>query len=300
MVDDGALERALKPALGDSVRVVVREPWPYASSFPLARLVVEVADGSLHDLMWKDVSRSALTPDGRRARGPAADAASREVDAYTLLAAADLGTPRCIAVACDGDRAWLFLEAIEGPRLDHVGEIDRWRAVAVWLAGAHGVLTACAEEAAWLPRWRPADGRATSHERHAHALAGPLAAARARVGSMPSTVIHGELYPANVLIGAGGRVCVLDWETIARGPALMDLAALTAGRWDEPGEPLVEAYRQALPDPPEPRALREDLDACRLLLAVERMAAPPDWTPPAEQARDWLADAESIARRASL
>jgi hypothetical protein len=94
-------------------------------------------------------------------------------------------------------------------------------------------------------------------------------------------------------------VCALDWETIARGPALLDLAALTAGRWDEPGEPLAEAYRRALPDPPPADALCADLDACRLLVAAGWLAAPAGWSPPPEQARDWLADAELIAGRMS-
>jgi aminoglycoside phosphotransferase (APT) family kinase protein len=100
-----------------------------------------------------------------------------------------------------------------------------------------------------------------------------------------------------MLIGDRTRVCALDWETIARGPALLDLAALTAGRWEEPGDPLAQAYRAALPDPPPLAAFEADLAAARLLTAARWLAVRPGWTPPPEQSRDWLADAEAIVGR---
>jgi aminoglycoside phosphotransferase (APT) family kinase protein len=155
---------------------------------------------------------------------------------------------------------------------------------------------------AWPPPWRRPDlDQAVAHASGADAkriaaLATPFAIARSRAVASAPTVIHGELYPANVLL-AGERVCVLDWESIARGPALLDLAALTAGRWHVEDDPLVEAYRSALPQPPAAAELAAELDACRLLVAVGWLAAPPAWTPPPGQARNWLADAELIAER---
>jgi phosphotransferase family enzyme len=299
MGDDRALVAALEGALVPPVRLLARRSSPYASSFPLERLDVESGDGSRRAVMWKDLSPGALLPAGRRARGAGADAPSREPAAYDLLAGAGLGTATRLAAVHEAGRAWLFLEAVDGPRLEHVGDLGAWRAVAAWLARAHAVLGARAADAAWLPGWSRPDPdalRATGDRRIA-ALAGPLAAAVARAEAAAPAVIHGELYPANVVIGEGGRVCVLDWETIARGPALIDLAALTAGRWDEPGEPLADAYRRALPDPPAARDLQTELDACRLLVAARWLLAPAGWTPPPEQARDWLRDAEAIARR---
>ncbi|MFL5818352.1 MAG: phosphotransferase, partial [Conexibacter sp.] len=133
--------------------------------------------------------------------------------------------------------------------------------------------------------------------RRIEALAGPQELAAARAGATPPAVIHGELYAANVVIADDNRVCVLDWETVARGPALLDLAALTAGGWDDPVERLAEAYRRALPDPPSSAQLHADLDAARLLTAAHWLAAPARWSPPPEHARDWLADAELVADR---
>src|SRR5690349_18362209 len=111
MDDDGALAAALSAALGDSVRLVSRRRSPYASSFPLDRLVVEV-DGARRSLMFKDVSPGALLPAARRARGVTAGVPSREPAAYGLLGTAGLGTATCVAAVQDAGRAWIFLEAV--------------------------------------------------------------------------------------------------------------------------------------------------------------------------------------------
>lgn len=297
---DAALATALARSLPPPVRIFARRPSPYASSFPLAELDVEDGEGERMTVVWKDLTPSALLPAARRAR--TADAApdpSRELRAYELLDGAGLGTPRRIAAVDEPDRAWLFLEAVRGARLEHVGDLAAWEAVARWLARAHATLAertdARAAAPAWPPAWAAPDLDALA--RRAPHLAAPLAAARAWAATAPPATIHGELYAANVLIGDDVRVCALDWETIARGPALLDLAALTAGRWDEPEEPLAEAYRQALADPPPRARFLAELDHARLLTAARWLAAPGDWSPPPEQARDWLADAQLIAGR---
>jgi Ser/Thr protein kinase RdoA (MazF antagonist) len=313
MDDDGrTLERELAQRLPPPVRVRARRASPYASSFPLEELDVETGAGERLALVLKQISPGALLPDARRARAGAAADPERELRAYDLLDRAGIGAPVRYAAVREVSRAWLALERVAGERLDQCGDAGAWEATARWLAGAHRRLAVLADAAIWLPAWRPPDvellveqaaaraaGMAAANRERARrlALAEPLARARARVAALPAVVIHGELYPANVLI-AGTRVCALDWETIARGPALLDLAALTAGRWDEPGDPLARAYHAALPSPRPPAdELRRDLDACRLLVAARWLAAPADWTPPPEQARDWLADAELVAER---
>jgi hypothetical protein len=299
-VADRDLAEVLAHALPAPVRILARRPSPYASSFPLAELDVEAGDGARMTVVWKDLTPSSLLPAARAARGGAAPDPTREPRAYELLDGAALGTPRRIAAVEEPGCAWLFLEAVRGARLEHVGDPAAWEAAARWLARAHATLTARALDPAWPPPWSPPDldARAASDPRVA-ALIPALDVARARLAAAAPTVIHGELYAANVVIADDppGRVCALDWETIARGPGPLDLAALTAGAWDDPDEPLAEAYRQALPDPPPAARFRTDLDAARLLTAARWLAAPPDWTPPPEQSRDWLADAESIAGR---
>jgi len=311
------LLRALARRLPPPVRVLARRASPYASSFPLEELDVETGTGERLALVVKEISPEALLPDARRARGGTAPDPERERRAYDLLERAELGTPVRHAAAREAGRSWLALERVAGERLDQCGDPRAWEATARWLARAHARLAALSGGADWPPAWqapgvarfanaarrasvpRPAGPAAAAGERERSlaALAEPLALARARVAALPAAVIHGELYPANVLI-AGTRVCALDWETITRGPALLDLAALTAGRWDEPGDPLARAYREALASPAPPAdQLARDLDACRLLVAARWLAAPPGWTPPPDQARDWLADAELVAER---
>jgi hypothetical protein len=294
------LERWLDPP----IRIRARRASPYASSFPVEELDVETGAGERLALVWKDVGPETLMADAWRARHGTPPDPTREPRAYDLLERADVGAPCRYAVLRRPGRTWLFLERVEGTRLDHAADLDAWRVVARWLAQAHGRLAARAGESAWPPRWRapeldellaaaPDDDR----RRRVAALAAPLEGARARLAELAPAVIHGELYPANVLIADGGRVCALDWETIARGPALLDLAMLSAGVWSEPGETIAEAYRAALPDPPTAGELLADLDACRLLVAAGWLTAPADWTPPREQTRDWLADAELVAER---
>jgi hypothetical protein len=326
-VPDAALADALERGLPAPVRVVARRDSPYASSFPLAELDVEAGDGLRMTVMWKNLTPASLLPGARAARGSeVVPDPTRELRAYALLDGAGLGTARRIAALQETERTWLFLEAVHGARLEHVGEPAAWEAAARWLARAHTVLAARTHAhplaaastdrpsppaapappvstpplaaAPFPPPWIPPDLDALAvRDARLAALAPALAAARARLSTAQLAVIHGELYAANVLID-GERVCALDWETIARGPALLDLAALTAGAWNDPDERLAEAYRTALPDPPPPRdAFYADLQAARLLTAARWLAAPAGWTPPPEQARDWLADAEAIAGR---
>lgn len=46
----------------------------------------------------------------------------------------------------------------------------------------------------------------------------------------PLTVVHGEYYPDNILVGPDGA-CPLDWESAAVAPGEVDLACLTGGAW---------------------------------------------------------------------
>jgi aminoglycoside phosphotransferase (APT) family kinase protein len=117
----------------------------------------------------------------------------------------------------------------------------------------------------------------------------------ARLLELPRGLIHGEFYPANVLVqgtGPDARICPVDWEMAACAPPLMDLAAFVAGRWsDTERARLVAAYRDhtttSFADP--------DFAACRLHVAVQWLAWSRRWVPPAAQRHDWLGEARQVA-----
>jgi thiamine kinase-like enzyme len=108
-----------------------------------------------------------------------------------------------------------------------------------------------------------------------------------RLAELPRTVIHGELYPSNVIV-AGARICPVDWELAGVGPGLLDLAALTTGWEERERSAIVEAYG---------RVSAFDLDCCRLHLAVRWLGWCEEWTPPRGHAHDWLAEAVAVSER---
>ncbi len=121
----------------------------------------------------------------------------------------------------------------------------------------------------------------------------------ARLAALPTTLVHGDLYASNVLVG-DGRVCAVDWELAGVGPGVLDLATLTLGLPEPDAAELAEAYRRALERPPDPESFRADLDCARLHLAIQWLGWSPEWTPPPEHARDWRADLPKLAERAGL
>ena len=123
-----------------------------------------------------------------------------------------------------------------------------------------------------------------------------------RLAALPPTFIHGEFYASNVMIQHdAGRIRVrpVDWEMAGTGPAVLDLAALTAGSWSDAARLRIEdAYIAAVP--PELRPSPEDLDCARPLLAAQWIGWSADWSPPPEHAQDWNAIAVGLIERLGL
>ena len=125
-----------------------------------------------------------------------------------------------------------------------------------------------------------------------------------RLLSQPSTVIHGEFYPSNVIMTGqpdGVLPCPIDWETASVGPAVLDLAALMAGEWGEQDRhDMVAAYiagsgaRTTLDD------LSEAAQYAHIHLAVQWLGWFGRRRAPDIQARDWLGDAIDRAEALGL
>jgi aminoglycoside phosphotransferase len=309
----------LERSLGRPIARVRRRPSTYATSFALEELDVELADGEVLPMVLKDVARSSLSPAAHDAKPGFLYDPLREIEVYTrLLAGAGLGTAAChgTAVDHDSDRYWLFLERVEGVELYQAGPRATWEHVARWLARMHHRLATRASmstrllryDAESLRRWpRRAAQFAAPEDRAAfERIASRYEAVAHRILALPAGLIHGEFYASNVLVDdpvTPSRVCPVDWEVAAVGPGLIDLAALVSGRWSaDDRAAIAAAYYRALPAesrPPE-REFADALDACRLHLALQWLGWSPNWTPPAEHATDWRADAFELASSLGL
>src|SRR5205814_9571073 len=86
------------------------------------------------------LGRGSLDPAALKAKPGFLYDPLREIEVYrTLLAPADLGTPRFYGsvVEPDRDRYWLVIENVDGEVLWQVGELDVWQDAARWLAVLH-------------------------------------------------------------------------------------------------------------------------------------------------------------------
>jgi Ser/Thr protein kinase RdoA (MazF antagonist) len=312
------LVSALERSLGSAVAGIARRPSDTQSSFALEELDVELAEGPALPLVFKDLGPSALDPAAREAKPGFLYDPLREIEVYTRLLTAELGTPHCHGAAVDvaAGRYWLFLERVAGVELYQVGLRSTWEHVAARLAGMHRVLAGrgCVPsrlvryDAELLHRWARRAVEYAPPERRAplERIAERYDRVVERILALPAAPIHGEFYAANVLVDDArepARVCPVDWEVAALGPGLIDLAALVSGRWDAGDRAaLAAAYREALPAGARPSvsAFSEALDACRLHVALQWLGWSATWSPPPEQATDWFGDALELSRSLGL
>ena len=125
---------------------------------------------------------------------------------------------------------------------------------------------------------------------------------------LPLTFIHGEFYASNVILAGSRdtwRVVPVDWEMAAVGPPLMDVAALTSGKWTEAErKQIASAYWRATPERHKYRnsfdAFLESIEYCRLHLCIQWLGWAPAWVPPQAHTNDWLGDAVRIAKRLGI
>jgi aminoglycoside phosphotransferase (APT) family kinase protein len=311
---------AKRPRIAD----LETRPLPYASSFAIEEVDVRFDDGSSLELVWKDTGEAAMLPEARRIRPAFLYDPRREIATYEfVLAPCGVSAPRLYGRVIDRRRGryWLFLERVHGSPLTEVGDFDVWRHVSGWLARMHcrvagdPALTRAAASVPlvrddrallWIERARWMTDQASeplSRRRRFASLASRYGAVVEEIATQPRGFVHGEFFAPNVLVESGDgtvRVRPVDWELAGIGPPLVDLAALTAGRWThEQRIALAMSYHAAL-DPHSDlwlphEAFMRALDCCRLQLAVQRIGWAERWTPPAAQTHDWLGEALNAA-----
>jgi hypothetical protein len=309
-----------------AVTAIERAPYAYATSFPLEEVVARLDDGRTLRLILKDLTWERLLGQARRTKPAFLYDPRRCIDVYRdILAGTGMG-PRFYGATSDDQRGryWLLIEKVEGVELWQIGEFSTWEATARWLARFHQRFVDGADELAGhhpsLLRYGPeflrswparaldvAGRRGVSVDERAglERISAQYDGVIERLMKVPATFVHGELYPSNVLVDDAGsevKVWPIDWEMAGVGPPFLDLAALTAG-WDEPEKAkLVDAYLDELgPDRWfGDQEVTTVLDCCRLHYALQWLGWSPDWSPPAEHARNWMAEALEVSERLGL
>ena len=293
--------------------------------------MVRLEDGTSLRLLFKNLSRRAMLAGARRVKPTFLYDPLREIETYrSILGPGRLETATCYGAIVDpsAERYGLFLEKVPGLELYQVGDLATWQRVAGWMALMHARFAKQTETLArvapllrydagfyrlWADRARAALDRGGPRlsgdaRRGMEQLFGDYDRVIGYLVALPATFLHGEFYASNVLVHEEGedlRVCPVDWEMAAVGPGLIDLAALTAGGWTaDEREALALAYHAALIPaeswPPAPGAFLTALDYCRLHLAVQWLGWSTGWSPPPEQAQDWLGEALGLAEKLGL
>lgn len=317
---------AARPIVG-----LERRPSPHGSSYALEELDLSLDDGTRLRLLFKDLSRRSMLEEGQRAKPAFLYDPLREIQVYRrLLAEGALGTATCYGSVIEpaSEHYWLFLEQVEGVELFLIGDFKIWQESASWLACLHSHfqpkprLSDLAKAARLVPYgsdyfhlWSKrakaflsqTPGYLSDPERQRlWRLLTNYGPVIERLAELPVTVIHGEFYASNVLVRTepgARRICPVDWEMAALGPGLIDLAALSAGSWTEDQRrTLAQAYYAALTPCTWSgiESLLDALDYCRLHLAIQWLGWSDVWSPPPEQAHDWLAEALVLGEKLGL
>jgi phosphotransferase family enzyme len=314
-VDDSVLREALERMIGGAdgqLVALARRPYAYRTSFPLEELDVRFAGGRRLSLISKDLDRSALDEPAREAKPEFLHDPLREIVVYRdVLASMALGTARYYGSLVEPERRrfLLFIEKVAGVELWQIGEIEVWEKVARWLATFHDEASAIASphllayDADFFAAW-PERALVFARDDMLSCVAARYDDVVAALLALPQTMVHGEFYAANILVSRDGdapRIAPIDWEMAGVGPALLDLAALTSGRWsDDDRRRLEAAYATALSRPVAEDELAVGLACCRLHLALQWLGWSPTWAPPDEHRHDWLGEARAAAERLGL
>jgi hypothetical protein len=300
MIDDQAIVAVLK----ESVAIIERDPYEYATSHRLERVHVTLSDGRVLDLILKDLAWDRLLPAAKCSKPRFLHEPRREIETYRRVLPLLEAGPKYWG----GGRDWLLVDKVPGSELWQVGEPSVWHATAAWLAGFHrraSALDACALNphllrytAELFGTW-PQRAVAAVDDRRLRHIATRYDEVIDRLVQAPSIFIHGELYPSNILIT--DKPMPVDWEMAAVGPPFLDLVALASGWPRKNRDALVLAYTSAAGDAPWVRGdVGALVDCCRLHIALQWLGWSTEWTPPPEHRHDWLDEAVDAATRLGL
>ena len=316
-----SLERCLSRYFSDpcSIAKIDMRPFPSQSSFAIKELNLFLKNGRELNIVWKRVGRTGLLDEAAQVRLQGSESPQCELKSYGTLLKPELGSPLCYGTVVQQEtgECWLFLEKVEGFQLNETGDTFIWKRTSRWTAVFQRSCGPSAMQLDWLAKYdAPYYRKWLIRAYSAVARSGQDDEGRglqclerlidgcdqltSQLVDQPQSVIHGEFYPANILVvprpNGEIRICPVDWGTTAIGPAPMDVAALVSGAWTETERmEIAEAYRHsAFPQLPMPEFINR-LNQCRMHLALKWIGWCQDWKPPREQAYDWLGEACRLA-----
>jgi hypothetical protein len=222
---------------------LVRREWnPYTSTFPTEVVTCRLADGEMIQVLCKyDVEHEH---DSHGHRG----GLSYEARVYRdVLEPIGFSTPTFYGMYRDpaDGLAWLVLEYVdESLQLRKAPSPSAIVNAARWIGRFHAAFGEAARGTNDLDLRAYDPGYFRGWPQRANEFAGKLHerfpwfrrccerfehSTRLLLGGS-KTVIHGEFYPANILVRAD-VIRPIDWQSTAIGPGEIDLAALTDGHW---------------------------------------------------------------------
>jgi len=288
--DNEVLVEGLSHVFGCDLEVLDRDSNVHASTFPSEFVICRLADGRSVNLFCKYGEDEIDTCNGHRRN------ALYEGEVYRrLLADYSSSTPVFVGTFPEPawGRTWLILERIPLAHRITLSEDPEsgMRAVARWIGLFHATQAGNAlnsthsylirHDRDYYAGWvhRTAEFGRPLLDRYpwldclpelVEPLVRPLIDA-------PRTVIHGELYPHN-LLKRGEAIFALDWQSTAVAAGEIDLAALTE-RWPAAYvEEWEEEYRAARWPIAAPTAHRAVLDAARIHCLCRWLGDRPHWT----------------------
>ncbi len=245
------LEKGLQALREKPVRIasLKREALETRSTHPISRLHVVLTSGERLAVIFKRPDQSAEWKGG-----------PREVLIYQrLLAGQRFGAPELYASIYDEaqGRYELFLEDV-GEQILSDGEWEDWLAAVRWLAAMHGTYWDAEEELRPLACLDEHGAEYYQHiaqvaRRHLDQagagaalprfddLVGQFQPVIAGLVRWPRTLVHGDIFPHNLIRQPGPRIRPIDWEAAAIGLGVWDLARLLDG-WGSDKPAFVSVY----------------------------------------------------------
>jgi hypothetical protein len=293
--DVRSLAAALREVLRDpGVKVLSRRPNVQVSTFP-SEVVTCRSGGRELRLFCKYAWPAVRNVYGHRG-GVALEAAVYERVLEPLRGA--LPAARLFGSYVNPETAdvWLFVEELgDAPRVNKSPDPRAVERAAEWIGSFHARnLTRVAELKDLLPRYD--EPYYLGWARRTREFAGDVAREASWLAALSErfhrvlplllnaeeTVIHGEYYPANVLV-RGGRVFPVDWESAAVATGEIDLASLTEKWPAETAQRCEAVYRAARWQGQPPDRFPHGLDAARLYLHFRWLGNRPQWTADAKR-----------------